>query len=456
VHKLCFVGGPRHVCMAPACPYGDHRGVSFVSYETVVADGIEDSLKPMDVNMHAVVSREVKPRTQAAGCSYALMLNPGGLKITSFITHTWEEPFGQFIGTLKMALNPDDVVWVCSFALNQNGDIKNMLDSDDLLKSPFAKALRCAPKLVVTLDGECKVPERSWCAFEIERASRWSIPTFFWPYHLADLTKMQERVEVLDIRRASASDQADQERIHLSIQQGVGYDAMNYRLRAFMGDRLRFYQAAVERHEEQLKKLSSQMAEANMNNDKVQLEALESKRLFELRMVQAEMEKQHTANIRDEFEQDREELAMLKSMADSMRTAEQKAQEANEERDEALHALGELMHQVQQAKEQAADAIRERDELKEFLEHERHIREEMEAQRLAETPRPPPAPSRCVTPAPVVVRYMAPIAVDTRIAVVNRAGALTPLPRQTISVQHYVHRTSLGDRIQSNVTIIPF
>lgn len=248
-------------------------------------------LQQLQPTMHAVVAREIQPRTKPHGCSFSRLLNPEGLEITAFVTHTWEEHFDNFVGTLEMALKPEEVVWVCSCALDQNADIKQLLDSEDLLRSPFAMALRHAPKLVVTLDEELRVPERSWCAFELEKASQWGIPTFMWSYHMSCCRELEEKVKHLDIRRASATAKVDQERIHKAIQEGIGYDAMNQRLRDFLGDRLRFYEAAVSKQVGQLAALARDIEEAKKQNDVAKLAILEAEKRAQQRLMQLEVEK---------------------------------------------------------------------------------------------------------------------------------------------------------------------
>jgi len=287
-HKFTFVGGACvHVCLHYPCSCSEHKEVPYMP----LSDAKGFDFQTMLPNMHMVVAREIKPRTKPHGCSFARMLNPEGLEITTFVTHTWEERFDHFVGTLEMALSPEEVVWVCSCALDQNADIKQLLDSDDLLLSPFAKALRHAPKLVVTLDEDLKVPERSWCAFELEKASQWAIPTFMWPYHLTSFKDLADKMQTLDIRRASATSKLDQERIHKAIQEGIGYDSMNERLRSFLGDRLRFYEAAVSKHVGQLAVLMQDIEEAKRQNDIAQLAALQAEKLGEQRLMQLEIER---------------------------------------------------------------------------------------------------------------------------------------------------------------------
>jgi len=275
------------------------------------ADVEASKVQAMQPNMHLVVGREIKPRTKPFECSLALVKNPNGLRITTFVTHTWEEPFDHFTGTLEMALNPNEVVWICSIALDQNADIKKALDSEDLLQSPFAKALRFAPKLIVAMDAQLQVPERSWCVFELEKASQWAIPTFVWPYQMMSLADLEEKVDHLDVRKAKASVAVDQERIHRTIRTGSGYDALNRRLRAFLGDRLRFYEASVRKHIDQFACLSRDMETAHREKDSAWLHALEAQSLGESRLVQLEMERdarKREQSIQDKMEDEKKRM----------------------------------------------------------------------------------------------------------------------------------------------------
>eukprot|EP00933_Yihiella_yeosuensis_P074109 TRINITY_DN8293_c0_g5_i1.p1 TRINITY_DN8293_c0_g5~~TRINITY_DN8293_c0_g5_i1.p1 ORF type:complete len:766 (+),score=187.57 TRINITY_DN8293_c0_g5_i1:29-2299(+) len=279
-----------HACLEDPCPFEDHKSVGFLPIIKVPA-GLP--LQKMIPNMHQVVAREIKPRTHKHGCSFALMKHPEGVKISAFITHTWDENFKDFINTLRMALDPEDVVWVCSFALDQNNTagIKSMLAKSDLDQCPFALALSNAPKLVVTMDAELKVPTRSWCAYEIAKAQEWTIPTVLWPTtELSNLTQLAQKVAGVDVRKAQATDASDQERIHRAIQEGFGYDAVNMRLRVFLGDRIKFYQAATAKISGELAELNRQIDEARRQCNSAKLYEAEKERNNKLRIIQLEAE----------------------------------------------------------------------------------------------------------------------------------------------------------------------
>lgn len=267
-----------HLCKHGAnCPWGDHEGV--------LHDKTRDASRmpgtPLLPNMHAVVSRYVKPQTRAKGTSWAAMKYPQGLRITHFVTHTWEELFSDFVGSLEAALSPENVVWVCSLALNQNANITEMLDVE-LLKSPFAVALRRASRQLVLLDRDLKVPTRSWCAYELAIATKFAMPTFLWPHPGSDVEKLRGKVKSLDLRDAVASKKEDEDRIRQEIESSEGYDKLNSRFRCIMELTLNFYSNAMS----QVAGLTQQMEEAAAANDASKQAALKAARDAELRRLE--------------------------------------------------------------------------------------------------------------------------------------------------------------------------
>merc|ERR1719345_492654 len=98
-----------HVCRNKACKFdGDHRNVQ-QQRRIEVEDRFRTKMQPMVPNMFIVVDRYVKPRCVAEGprISYSKLKNPDGMPISVFVSHTWMEPFRDFVATLKVALDPD-------------------------------------------------------------------------------------------------------------------------------------------------------------------------------------------------------------------------------------------------------------------------------------------------------------------------------------------------------------
>lgn len=256
-HMMRFgANGCIHLCKKGSCKWGDHSGIQHQKLED--KSGASELLP----NMHAVVARYVKPQTRDVGKSWALKLHPEGLRITHFITHTWEELFADFVGSLEHALDAEDVVWVCSLALDQNADIGKLLNVE-LSKSPFALALQRASKQLVVLDRDLKVPRRSWCAYELALATRFSMPAFLWPHPKSNIEKLKAEIKSLDLRSASASSLDDQEKILKDIQENEGYEKLNARYRSLLQLTLNFYSSAMS----QVAALSAQIQEAVKGKD---------------------------------------------------------------------------------------------------------------------------------------------------------------------------------------------
>jgi len=247
-----------HVCTAHNCP-DNHYGQDF-KHVSDVPHGA--GVGPLKSNMHLVVAREVKPRTLDSNCSMALSWNPRGLKANIYVSHSWNELFREFTHTLRNALDFDqDVMWVCSFALNQHRDIASMLDVE-LMESPFAVALRQTSKMVVALESKLDAPNRAWCTFEMALARHWGKPTALWFYKVAapDLTSLKDKVETFDYRAAEASSEHDRRRIRDAIRNlSDGRDDFNVAIRGLLMDRLKLHESIAAEHQEAIADLESQL-----------------------------------------------------------------------------------------------------------------------------------------------------------------------------------------------------
>jgi len=170
----------RHVCLVPLCRWC-HEGAEPLSRHQATS-----KLTRMRTNMHLVCSRYIKPWTEARGAGLALVLNAGRiagrLNTTAnehcladvFISHSWNEVFEDFLTTLRHALDPDTVVWVCSFAIWQHGDINN--DLRPLERCPFALAMCATHRVLAVTDRTAEAFERCWVDLEAELAMKWSKP----------------------------------------------------------------------------------------------------------------------------------------------------------------------------------------------------------------------------------------------------------------------------------------
>jgi hypothetical protein len=125
--------------------------------------------------MRDINNRILKPLCNAQKKSFALHHSPGGLAADVFVTHAWDEPFGQFYESVttafRTALRPP-TLWICAFALLQ-GDDKTVIAAQigpphaPLCDTPFVQALKSAKKLLVVRNMTTDVYTRLWCVCEL-------------------------------------------------------------------------------------------------------------------------------------------------------------------------------------------------------------------------------------------------------------------------------------------------
>lgn len=288
-----------HVCRRQPCRFdNDHRNVKLKRRIEMTDRTV---LKPMVPNMYIVVDRYLKPQCLAKGpgVSYSRLKNPDGLPITAFVSHTWLEPFRDFVNSLKIALDPDEAIWVCSFALPQaqKQGVSAML-SKDLNKVPFSLALKHAQKLVVVLDKGLSILQRAWCVYEIERARRWGIPTLLWAHQPSILMALRNSIDVIDFRQASATYQDDQDAIMKAIEAEGGYDILNDHLKRCIRDRAAICEMAISEMKgelnlsnDELEQLRKKVAEGTQNSNQCALDELMGlRRQLEEQLEQAELQ----------------------------------------------------------------------------------------------------------------------------------------------------------------------
>ena len=159
-----------HICREPNCPM-DHGDVPHAHFST---EG-----DPLEANMHVVVSYLIKPMTNervqplvssgkvARGTlgMWAYLTEGRIRRAKTFVSHCWNEKFKDFVDTLYW-LDPEDDVWICSFALPQNINIGEVLGKKPS-NSPFAQALRQSQQVLLAVDEKIEPPKRSWCCFEL-------------------------------------------------------------------------------------------------------------------------------------------------------------------------------------------------------------------------------------------------------------------------------------------------
>merc|ERR1740124_1613941 len=119
-----------------------------------------------DINEEIII-----PICQETEKPYALAKNPLGLKTEVFISHNWDEPFGEFVNSIRDAFRTKfnkPNVWICAFGLLQGSKaaIEAQLEMP-LAQSPFVRALRSADIFLVVRNSRTDLFSRIWCICEV-------------------------------------------------------------------------------------------------------------------------------------------------------------------------------------------------------------------------------------------------------------------------------------------------
>eukprot|EP00931_Biecheleriopsis_adriatica_P011185 TRINITY_DN112262_c0_g1_i1.p1 TRINITY_DN112262_c0_g1~~TRINITY_DN112262_c0_g1_i1.p1 ORF type:complete len:723 (+),score=156.37 TRINITY_DN112262_c0_g1_i1:30-2198(+) len=219
----------RHHCLVTPCLW-KHASEEVQSSR----NGMRSSFQQMRADMHLVVQRYVKPWTQPFDVGLSLVLNAGSISwshkdadafcmATTFISHSWGEQFEDFAKTVQELLDPATVVWICSFALWQHGDIAQSLSS--LESCPFAVAMRACRRVLVITDTSAAVMERCWVVFEAALAHSLGKDYDIGILNDGDENAWQivgKKLEKLDVQACKASDPRDKVEIISYIKEHAG------------------------------------------------------------------------------------------------------------------------------------------------------------------------------------------------------------------------------------------
>lgn len=132
-----------------------------------------------DMTMRDIAERVIRPRCQTSETSFALSLNPNGLMLDAFISHSWDEPFQEFVASIRKVFQTSvtkPALWICAFALNQcdHQAIVAQVGTEaiPLSWSPFVKALEHALTFVVVRNEITDLYTRIWCVCELIYAKK--------------------------------------------------------------------------------------------------------------------------------------------------------------------------------------------------------------------------------------------------------------------------------------------
>merc|ERR1740124_1909538 len=157
-----------------------------ISFETLLL--VNDQAKKLfkedfeSKTMRDVNAKIIIPVCRKEKRSYALSTNECGLKTDVFVSHSWDERFGDFVECIKQAYEnklrkPN--LWICAFGLLQGNfeEIKSQLGTGRgaLDQSPFVKALKGASNYLVVRNCTTDLCARIWCILEFVYAKEFEL-----------------------------------------------------------------------------------------------------------------------------------------------------------------------------------------------------------------------------------------------------------------------------------------
>ena len=135
------------------------------------------------MTMRDINAAVIELTCKTTGKSYAVSMNPLGLKVEAFITHSWDEPFAEFVASIRTAFQTTlkkPNLWVCAFALPQGIPQGKHVSAEKLLnvplaESPFIKAIKRADTFVVVRNSSTDLYTRIWCVCELIFARKYGL-----------------------------------------------------------------------------------------------------------------------------------------------------------------------------------------------------------------------------------------------------------------------------------------
>jgi len=131
------------------------------------------------MTMHDINREIIKPRCNITKKPYSLYLNPEGLEIDVFCTHTWSDSFSEFVHAIGQAYSSHDDkpnLWICAFALFQGNEkeVEQQLEQP-LSEAPFVRALSQASTFLVVQNSTVDLYSRIWCVCELVLAKKFNL-----------------------------------------------------------------------------------------------------------------------------------------------------------------------------------------------------------------------------------------------------------------------------------------
>jgi len=212
------------------------------------------------INLYQICDTYVKPWTRNLGNSISLLMNgKKPLKAEVMISHAWgEDIIESMMGVLGKAsisgMSLDTVVWFCTFAQYQPGDMEGDCGpgvAAQLALDPFKKVIASRPRfgMLVIHTSVAELYGRLWCVYEVNASENADLLTHaatslkyfvktdkeFQDLSETGLSEDEARRQVAGCNAAEARcwSADDEKMIKGQIETGIGYDALNEKIFQF-------------------------------------------------------------------------------------------------------------------------------------------------------------------------------------------------------------------------------
>jgi len=217
----------------------------FVQYQRLSETA---ELIPLVPNVSFIMRRYIIPPSHADSHEALLIKPRQPLKVGAYITHTGSDSFMDFVDTLERAFDPDDAIFVSTFARARGAAAAQKQDLESFSQHPCAQALQHAEKLVVVVDKGLSFTQCLWCNYEIKWAREWRTASFVWPHTDVELVELQNTISNIDLTDLVSSNPEDEYNFRIAIDgNNLDLQAVSQQLREFLQDRLVSYAAAFQR-----------------------------------------------------------------------------------------------------------------------------------------------------------------------------------------------------------------
>lgn len=394
-HRVCQLeSSPRcgyHVCMYQPCPFkplktsvsmkdDDHRGIPYVGAVSLSAEE-EEKLEDMVPDVQLVLRRYARPKDKgfSQGREQEILAPRKPLKTGVYVSHSWTEPFNDFMDTLRRALDKEDVIFMPRLALAdaepwpKGGDYVSMQRRNNAVLG-----LRRSDKLVIIADKALGFARCLQCGYEIWEAKEGFLPCFLWPHR--DLDLMQLKVAVDPTSRIDNKPESIEGRTAAKLTSFLEGRILCYALALQEASESKNFtlEKLQQLHTEYERRMALREAMQNHEKRKEELQLNLQNKEAGLEKLKQTLESEREAHAKECEESQRQ----LDAGRRSKEQAQEKCKELEARIDDLEHQLKDADAELASLESQELEGHLRAEKLKQLVEEERRIADEEE--RLAD------------------------------------------------------------------------